>query len=270
MKKYSVKEEDVANSVHHLMRHYSNIVAGALPVEIDYDAKSTCLGYLHRYAPCHTALVFEAMSSILKLNLPIVSSVLNSERVNITFLGSGPGNDMIGFFMSLFGYHQKIEHLDVTNVDKISNWEDAINDTIKLFKRIKNPKFIKERSIFEVISVTSNFISTDLTKSDEWSDGFKDKLMNTDILFLVKLLSHIPNCEKQRVLQNVNSCLKTGCLVIFIDYPYTAKIFSTLQPKLRTKYISEKQKYNLEPVCYKFESHMIPSCQAEVRLLRRD
>ncbi|KAF8782515.1 hypothetical protein HNY73_012787 [Argiope bruennichi] len=269
MKKFSIEDCEVFISTYHLIRNYREITNGQLPTEIDFNDKATCLGYLHRYAACHTALVLEAVSTMFDSPSNDLSLKINGHRLNVVFLGSGPGNDVLGFLIALYGNHEQILDLDVTVVDKMSGWEEFFNETIKLFKRIKKPKYIKDRNIFDEVNVTSSFISADLADFDEWSDELFDKLENADVVFFVKSLSHIPNFEKRNVLQNVVDCMESESLPVYIDYPYPSRVFSSLNSSLRSAYHSPKDKYKFG---YKYSKFGWPNntfCHAEVRIFER-
>ncbi|GBN21649.1 hypothetical protein AVEN_130179-1 [Araneus ventricosus] len=269
VKKFSVEDFDVFISTYHLIRNYREITDGQLPTEIDFNDKATCLGYLHRYAACHTALVLEAVSSVFDSPSNELSLKIDSERLNVIFLGSGPGNDVLGFLIALYGNHEHIVDLDVTVVDKMSGWEVMFAETIELFKRIKKPKYIKDRNIFDDVNVSLSFMSADLTDFDEWSDELLDKLESADVVFFVKSLSHIPNSEKKNVLKNVIDCMEQESLLVYIDYPYPSRVFSSLSSSLRSVYRSPKEKYEFGYKYSKFGWDNNTFCHAEVRIFER-
>ncbi|CAL1273288.1 unnamed protein product [Larinioides sclopetarius] len=269
MKKFSVEDFDVFISTYHLIRNYREIISGQLPTEIDFNDKATCLGYLHRYAACHTALVLEAVSSMFDSPSNELFLKTYSKRLNVIFLGSGPGNDVLGFLIALYGNHERIVDLDVTVVDKMSGWKDMFTETIELFKRIKKPRYIKDRNIFDDVNVSLSFVSADLTDSDEWSDELLDKLESADVVFFVKSLSHIPDSKKKKVLKNVIDCMEQESLLVYIDYPYPSRVFSCLSSSLRSVYRSPKEKYEFGYKYSKFGWDNNTFCHAVVRIFER-
>ncbi|GFS47234.1 uncharacterized protein NPIL_674531 [Nephila pilipes] len=197
MEKYSVEDIDVRLSIQHLTTNYRQVCNGRLPSEIDYNNTRHCLGYLHRYAACHTFLVSEAVSAILNES-DVLTSPLSKQTLNVVFLGGGPGNDFVGFLTALHGKHEAICALDVTVVDKMSGWENVFNETVL---KLRRGACCKAGYVFDDVNVSSTFITADLKETGGWSDEMETKLRNADIVFLVKALSHIPNEDKKDVLQ---------------------------------------------------------------------
>ncbi|GFQ74000.1 uncharacterized protein TNCT_572281 [Trichonephila clavata] len=56
-----VRDNDLQSAIQRLVYNYSRIANGKTPEDLDYNYLSNCLGYLHRYAACHTALVLSVM-----------------------------------------------------------------------------------------------------------------------------------------------------------------------------------------------------------------
>ncbi|GBN21655.1 hypothetical protein AVEN_130184-1, partial [Araneus ventricosus] len=132
LRKFSIRHLDIITSVQHLISNYSQVSYGILPTEINYAKKSHCVGYLHRYAACHAALVFDAVSDIFDpSSSDILSPKLHKKSMNVMFLGGGPGNDLVGFLTALYSHHHHLFDLDVTVVDKMSGWEDVFNETVE-------------------------------------------------------------------------------------------------------------------------------------------
>ncbi|GFS89400.1 uncharacterized protein TNCV_1809351 [Trichonephila clavipes] len=207
MGKFSVTDFQVTSSIKHLIDNYRQVSCGRLPSEIDYNDIKYCLGYLHRYAPCHTFLVAEVVSTIL-LESSVLNDLLNKQTLNVVFLGGGPGNDFVGFLMAFHGKHEEIFDLDVTIVDKMSGWENVFNETIL---QLRQEACGKAGYVFDDVNVSSTFITADLKETGEWSDEMKTKLRNADVVFLVKALSHIPDEDKLNVIQRYRTlnCNKT-------------------------------------------------------------
>ncbi|GFS53686.1 uncharacterized protein NPIL_257481, partial [Nephila pilipes] len=234
MKKYSVAYFDVSSSIQYLINNYSLINKGWFPSEIDFNNTKYCLGYLHRFAACHTFLVSEAVSAILNES-DVLTSPLSKQTLNVVFLGGGPGNDFVGFLTALHGKHEAICALDVTVVDKMSGWENVFNETVL---KLRRGACGKAGYVFGDVIGSSTFITADLKETGGWSDEMESKLRNADIVFLVKVLSHIPNADRLDVLQNIINGTRKDSLLIYVDYPCPYGIFLYLMSSLRPVYES--------------------------------
>ncbi|GIY58543.1 uncharacterized protein CDAR_607751 [Caerostris darwini] len=231
MIKYSVTFSDVTRSAQQVISNYRQIDNGELPSDIDYTKKDNCLAYLHRYALCHMALVTEAVTDIFESSSStILTSKLGSKTLNVVFLGGGPGNDFVGFLTALNGRHDRLSDLDVTIVDKMSGWEDIFTETIN---KLRKDSYQKGGLVLDKVNVIPTFIEADLAKDDEWTDEMRRKLKNADIVFLVKVLSHMPDICKLFVLVNIVGCLKMGALLVYMDFPYPRSVFSFVSSHLK-------------------------------------
>ncbi|GFQ94702.1 uncharacterized protein TNCT_713921 [Trichonephila clavata] len=264
-RKFSILDIEVRFSIKQLMDNYRHVSYGRLPSDIDYNDMKYCLGYLHRYAPCHTYLVAEAVSAILRESC-VLNELLSKQTLNVVFLGGGPGNDFVGFLIALHGKHEEIFDLDVTVVDKMSGWENVFNETVL---QLRQEACGKAGYVFDDVNVSSTFITADLKEASGWSDEMETKLRNADLVFLVKALSHIPNADKCLVLQNIVTRIRRNTLLIYIDYPFLAGIFSSVELLLKTVYISRKERYTFG---YKYNDYgywNIVKCRAVTRVFQR-
>ncbi|GIY03975.1 uncharacterized protein CEXT_515441 [Caerostris extrusa] len=233
MEKFSVTFPDVSISTRHLISNYRLVKKGRLPSEIDYTKKDICLAYLHRYAICHASLVAEVVIDIFESSSSsILTSKLDKRKLNVMFLGGGPGNDFVGFLTALNGRCDRLFDLDVTIVDKMSGWEDIFTETVKELRKGEG-SYEKVGSIFDEVNVFPTFIEADLIRNDEWTYEMKNKLESADIVFLVKALSHIS--DKLPVLMNIVRPLKAElfwCTWIFLFHalPSHVEIEIKLKP----------------------------------------
>ncbi|GIY42892.1 uncharacterized protein CEXT_608261 [Caerostris extrusa] len=268
MIKYSVTFSDVTRSAQHVISNYRQIDNGDLPPEIDYTKKENCLAYLHRYALCHMALVTEAVIDIFESSSStILTSKLDNRTLNVVFLGGGPGNDFVGFLTALNGRHDRLLDLDVTIVDKTSGWEDIFTETIN---KLRKDSYQKGGLFLDKVNVIPTFIEADLAKDDEWTEEMKRKLKNADIVFLVKVLSHMPDICKLFVLVNIVGCLKMGALLVYMDYPYPRSVFSFVSSHLKEEYSSWKDRYRLDfQYSGLFGCSNITTCRANVKVFER-
>ncbi|GIY03977.1 uncharacterized protein CEXT_515461 [Caerostris extrusa] len=179
--------------------------------------KNNCLAYLHRYAICHAALVTEAVTDIFESSSStILTSKLDKRKLNVMFLGGGPGNDFVGFLTALNGRCDRLFDLDVTIVDKMSGWEDIFTETVKELRKGEG-SYEKVGSIFDEVNIFPTFIKADLSEYDAWTAEMKNKLKTADIVFLVKALSHVPDSHKRLILMQYRRIFY-GPLPSDIDY----------------------------------------------------
>ncbi|GFR30769.1 uncharacterized protein TNCT_621071, partial [Trichonephila clavata] len=94
-----VRDNDLQSAIQRLVYNYSRIANGKTPEDLDYNYLSNCLGYLHRYAACHTALVLSVMIRMFhKCPPPEIRRLLALKNdLNLVCIGSGPGNDLLDF-----------------------------------------------------------------------------------------------------------------------------------------------------------------------------
>ncbi|KAF8782516.1 hypothetical protein HNY73_012788 [Argiope bruennichi] len=210
MGKFSIGHLDIRSSLQYMISNHRRVVKGQLPSETDYCNISYCLGYLHRYAACHSVLISDSVSAILNSSSSyVLNTKLSREQLNVMFLGGGPGNDFVGFLTALHSYRDYLLNLDVTVVDKMSGWEDVFNETVQ---KLKKSGYGKVYHIFDDVAITTSFISADLKNGDEWNTDMQSKLQRADIVFLVKILSHVPNDAKLDVLELVEK--RKCCLIL--------------------------------------------------------
>ncbi|GFY37117.1 uncharacterized protein TNIN_76251 [Trichonephila inaurata madagascariensis] len=227
---------------------------------MDYNNIKYCLGYLHRYAPCHTFLVAKAMSALLRESC-VLNDLLSKQTLNVVFLGAGPGNDFVGFLIALYGKHEDILNVDVTVVDKTSGWENVFNETVL---QLRQGACGKAGYVFDDVDVYSTFVTADLKEARGWSGKMKTKLWNADVVFLVKTLSHIPEVDRLDVLQNIINGTRCDTFLVYIDYPCPYGIFFYLMSSLKPVYESWNERYNLKHKflnygCYNVKKYLNPS-----------
>ncbi|XP_055934504.1 uncharacterized protein LOC129963930 isoform X1 [Argiope bruennichi] len=267
MGKFSIGHLDIRSSLQYMISNHRRVVKGQLPSETDYCNISYCLGYLHRYAACHSVLISDSVSAILNSSSSyVLNTKLSREQLNVMFLGGGPGNDFVGFLTALHSYRDYLLNLDVTVVDKMSGWEDVFNETVQ---KLKKSGYGKVYHIFDDVAITTSFISADLKNGDEWNTDMQSKLQRADIVFLVKILSHVPNDAKLDVLENIILHMKPGALLIFADSPYPSREFESVARRLRLVYKSRKKSYAMKAKKFKFGYHNITRCTAQVRIFER-
>ncbi|GFY48874.1 uncharacterized protein TNIN_494101 [Trichonephila inaurata madagascariensis] len=195
----SVTPTNISDSIMNIMKNYASIQSGKLPEDIDYNDISNCLGYLHRYAACHTALVWVTLTTVFNSSLSsVLTPKFSGNGLDVMFLGGGPGNDFVGFLNALYGKHKNLLYIYVTVVDRKTGWNNIF---LKTIEKLKEGDYGPSSRIFEDVCVIPTFIDFDLKNSVEQNDNLKTKLQNASIVFLVKFLSHVSDNDKLLVLQ---------------------------------------------------------------------
>ncbi|GIY90085.1 hypothetical protein CDAR_231691 [Caerostris darwini] len=197
LKKFSIKNADLEESVNHITRIYNSLKKGKLPEDIDYGEITNCLGYLHKYAPCHSALVCKCMVKVLiSSSACVLTNIFQKASLDVVFLGSGPGNDFVGFMHALDEKCKIPSNINVTVVDKMSGWTEIFLESVQELKSSKEVCKISEH-----INVIPSFMVHDLKQCIVHNEEMKMKMRNADIVFLVKVLSRIPHEYKLTVLK---------------------------------------------------------------------
>ncbi|GFU42557.1 uncharacterized protein TNCV_4556711 [Trichonephila clavipes] len=195
-----VTDTDLQSAIKHLVYNYGRVANGKTPEDLDYNYLSNCLGYLHRYAACHTALVLSVMIRMFhKCPPPEIRRLLALKSdLNLVCIGSGPGNDLMGFLSALYGKHYGLLDLDITIVDKMAGWEFVFLETVR---RVKLGQCGNVSKIFSDLKVKTSFMIGDMKHQNSWSNNLKRKLINADVMLLSKFLSVVPNADKLRILK---------------------------------------------------------------------
>ncbi|GFT60770.1 uncharacterized protein NPIL_47651 [Nephila pilipes] len=238
-KEYSVTPNNISDSIKNIVQSYRNVKRGQLQKYIDYNDIRNCLGYLHRYATCHTALVWVTLTNVFNSCLSsVLTSELSKNNLNVMFLGGGPGNDFFGFLNALYGKHESLINLYVTVVDRMTGWNDVF---LKTVEKLKLGDYGPASKIFEDVCVIPSFIDFDLKMPVGLNYSLKMKLQSANIVFLVKFLSHISDNDKLIVVKNIVEYMGTGAILIFIDCPYLSSVFSAVSELKLVYHADEKQ-----------------------------
>lgn len=265
MQRRCVQSEHVEQAIKCLSYNYSHVVNGKTPAELDYNKLSNCLGYLHKYAACHTALVHTVMLKIFHTNPPaaIRRMLALKDDLKLMCLGSGLGNDFVGLLSALYGKHYGFLRIELTAADKMLGWQEIFQETENW---LRDGQCGNASGIFREIAVKACFTQSDLKVSQSWSEEFKRRLSNADLITLVKFLSVVPKEDKITVLKNIVRFMKPGSALIFIDCPFPSEEFAALQDHLECVYEATKEKFNFNFQVMRFGCPNITMSRAFVRV----
>ncbi|GBN62072.1 hypothetical protein AVEN_185879-1 [Araneus ventricosus] len=161
----------------------------------NYNNLAYRCAYLFKYAPIHTALVYEAMSRALTENPHTFrlfqDLVFLKTPFNICSLGSGPGTDVIGVLAALY---DKLCFFpsSATLVDIMPEWEGT-------FRSVVSELRLEDRT-YGILSASASqryfdwsFIDSDLL--EEVSQDLKLVIESANLITLVKFVSAVA-CKK--------------------------------------------------------------------------
>lgn len=94
---YGLSSLIISNELRNMVDSYRRTQHGRNPMYLNFNSLSLCVGYLHRYAICHTVMVRKAFVQLLLSPPDEIRMKLQEKRLDLVFLGSGPGNDLVGF-----------------------------------------------------------------------------------------------------------------------------------------------------------------------------
>ncbi|PRD23100.1 UNVERIFIED_CONTAM: hypothetical protein NCL1_47306 [Trichonephila clavipes] len=263
----SVTPSNISDSIKKIMMNYRSIQRGKLPEDIDYNDISNCLGYLYRYAACHTALVWVTLTTVFNSSMSsVLTPKFSGNGLEVVFLGGGPGNDFVGFLNALYGKHKNLFYIYVTVVDRKTGWNNIF---LKTVEKLKQGDYGPASRIFEDVCVIPTFINFDLKNSVERNDMLKTKLQSASIVFLVKFLSHVSDNDKLLVLQNIVEFMKTGAILICIDCPHHSSVFSSVK-ELKSIYHAGNKQFSFNFRKERFGQSVINRCRASVSIFLRN
>ncbi|KAG8179254.1 hypothetical protein JTE90_006154 [Oedothorax gibbosus] len=258
---FGLDDNEVEDAIEVMNFNYRHVYKGQTPSVIDFNDKRNCVGYLHRFAPCHAALVKNEVASVLN-SCPEISSKLESKHeLGIVCLGGGPGNDLVGLLGAFTGmYWKDCDRWDFTVVDQMGGWAEVFPITVKKFVRDKFEfKFLME---YEMLEISASFIVADLTNIRTWSREMKEKLRKADVMTTVKVLSNIPETHRLPVLENVVLHMKPGAILFFIDCPPPPQELFFRNPSLKIRHKTEVEEFDFIHKKFKFGCSNITTCRA--------
>ncbi len=102
-------DTNITSRLSYLMEKFENLEEC---VDIDYSDPVTRFAYIYRYTTAHANMVYQLIR-----DLPVLSEAFDTERINVTCLGGGPGSDLLGIlkYMSLQNNSTKLNKLRCTS-----------------------------------------------------------------------------------------------------------------------------------------------------------
>ncbi|GBN70652.1 hypothetical protein AVEN_15828-1 [Araneus ventricosus] len=259
--KYSVPNYQIEQAIGCLVRSYRYMRCGRTLSDCDYNNICYCIGYLHQYASCHSSMVFAVMHELWRSSLIEIFYLRMKNTLDVTFIGSGPGNDLVGFLSAIHGMHGFVLNMNVTIVDKMQGWEKVVLATAE---KLRNGGCGNAGIVYRDINVRISFLKSDITNITVFDHQLQANLKETDVVFLVKMLSTVPDENKGSALRNIVHNMKTGAILIFIDCPYPAEL-ATFNFCLREIYQKMNNRYSCS-TRIRFGHKNISKCTANVKV----
>ncbi|GBM30134.1 hypothetical protein AVEN_78527-1 [Araneus ventricosus] len=197
IKNHSAEENQIEQAIEVLVFNYSQMRFGRTPYGCDYNNIYHCIGYLHRYGSSHSRMVFEIMHEVWRLPLNDIIYMRVKQNLNVTFIGSGPGNDFVGFLSAMHGMCGFILNVNVMCVERMSGWENVFSATIE---KLAKGNSGYAGNVYKRLKIKSSFLKCDITDISGLEQNLKQTLAATDMLFIVKVFSTIPDEKKLRTL----------------------------------------------------------------------
>ncbi|CAL1274651.1 unnamed protein product [Larinioides sclopetarius] len=196
--KSDVSKGDVQQAIRYMHEVYrgnpENLSKESYPIT-DYNKLAYRCAYLYKYAPLHTALVYEAMSRALTENprtFRLFQDLVSFKRpFKICSLGSGPGTDVIGVLTAMY---DKLSFFPSSAklVDIMPEWEGTFKSVVSKLRLENNKYGILSESVSQKYFDWS-FISSDL--QEEVTKDLKLVIESANLITLVKFVSAVA-CKK--------------------------------------------------------------------------
>ncbi|KAF8792846.1 hypothetical protein HNY73_004395 [Argiope bruennichi] len=218
--KNDINQGDVQQAIRYMHEVYrgnpENLSKDNYPIT-DYNKLAYRCAYLYKYAPIHTALVYEAVSRALTENRYIFRMfqdlVLLKKPFNICSLGSGPGTDVIGVLAALYDklcFFPSSAKL----VDIMPEWKGTFQSVIKKLRLENHSYGILSQSVNQR-QFDWSFIGADL--QEQLSEDLNVVIEAADLITLVKFVSAVACKKTSEMIEKIFQILKPGAMVLFID-----------------------------------------------------
>ncbi|GBN34209.1 hypothetical protein AVEN_142084-1 [Araneus ventricosus] len=218
--KSDVNEGDVQQAIRYMHEVYrgnpENLSKESYSIT-NYNNLAYRCAYLFKYAPIHTALVYEAMSRALTENPHTFrlfqDLVFLKTPFNICSLGSGPGTDVIGVLAAMY---DKLCFFpsSATLVDIMPEWEGT-------FRSVVSELRLEDRT-YGILSASASqryfdwsFIDSDLL--EEVSQDLKLVIESANLITLVKFVSAVACKKTSEMIEKIFQIMRPGAMVLFID-----------------------------------------------------
>lgn len=193
-----LKDEEIVKSIYSL-KDSRNFKIEPKPKPLEYDKFENIAAFLHYSSRLGAGL---ARLKILEAarNCKTLEKKLKKPNLNVICLGSGPGNDAIGFLSALSEIYYP-ENLRITVVDKFKEWFfcTKIADVF-----IKEDNFGKASEICKKTKVEFFYIDADIeTSQTPKHEEYLQHLSEADVIIICRLITNLEKPKFQFTMVSV-------------------------------------------------------------------
>jgi hypothetical protein len=166
-------------------------------VPIDYENPATRFAYIYRYVASHANMVYNLIK-----NSEDVSVLFDSEKVNVTCVGGGPGSDLLGVLKFMMN-KKKSATLRCILYDKEQAWGDSWNDV--------------DNKLDTPFRFSNFFQAFDVTVPSTWTR--QTKYLHSNLFTMVYFMSEVYRVKESAELffANLFDKAKEGALFLYVD-----------------------------------------------------
>lgn len=188
------KDARILRMIEYLDNQYDELAQG---VAIDYSDITTKFAYIYKYVTSHANFVHQVIARSSDL-----AALFESEKVNVTCIGGGPGSDFLGILKYVLRSGKK-PALRCTLFDREVSWAECWNDV--------------DDKLAHDLRISTFFQPFDVTETRSWSSN--SKYLNSDLFTMIYFMSEVYSLrsEAEPFFINLIERVKPGALFLFID-----------------------------------------------------
>ena len=190
----AAKDKTITKELERLAQKYRDLTVYA---NVDYSDPVTRFAYVRTYVTSHANLVYQLISRSRALQ-----ECLQSEHVQVSCIGGGPGSDLLGIIKYLEKSGSEIS-LTCNIFDGETGWGETWSG---LFEKVDSG-----------LHVVHAFNSFDVVEKKSWSK-FR-KYLSSDLFTMIYFMSEIYGLksEAEPYFDHLMSNAKSGALFLFVD-----------------------------------------------------
>ena len=214
----------------------------------DYKKHETRFAYIYKYTTCHANIVAHKIREV-----PALQALFNSDWIDVTAIGGGPGSDFLGVVKHMLSCSAK-GGLKCYVLDREVAWGDTWSD-------------VERRATGLPFPVSTHAQHLDVTDDRTWMT--QTRYLAADLFTFIYFFSEIYRLKDQadRFFVNLMTRAKPGSLFLFVDNNRNsfATWFDDLASRHQLTYIDggpenfrldyTEEKMSLEPYWSSFSSH---------------
>ncbi|XP_035210428.1 uncharacterized protein LOC118184810 [Stegodyphus dumicola] len=213
--KSGVNTQDIIIGIENMKKVYTRnsawLTSESAPLA-DFNKVAYRCAYIHKYAPLHTAIVYDVIKRALNNNyMPFKNMVLRSACLRICSLGGGPGCDVLGALAAMheiFGFLR----VSVSIIDIMINWNFTFRSIIH---ELELPTYGTLGQSFNPQYFDWDYISSNLT--GEMNEQVYESIAAADLITMVKFVSATACETTSDMIKEIFRSMKPGAIVLYVD-----------------------------------------------------